>query len=209
MTEHTCNFCHEPITGNKKYCNLSCAGKMRKGVKTQVMVDFTCPTCTETTSIAESDARVRTYCSKSCSATATNPKKVSRRKVTTCRGCGDDTYNASFCSVTCSGSSLADRTLNKFLEGTSKTLIKSKKIYQYLLDRQQGGCAICNMPPIWNGKTLVFIHDHIDGNSENNSPDNIRLVCSNCDSQLDTYKSKNVGKGRHSRRMRYAEGKSS
>ena len=182
---------------------------MRKGVKTQVMVDFTCPTCNETKCIAESDARVRTYCSKSCSATGTNPKKESRRKVNICRGCGEDTYNASFCSIACNGSSLADRTLNKFLEGTSKTLIKSKKIYQYLLDRQDGGCAICKIPPIWNGKTLVFIHDHIDGNSENNSPDNIRLVCSNCDSQLDTYKSKNIGKGRHTRRMRYAEGKSS
>lgn len=182
---------------------------MRKGVKTQAMVDFTCPTCNVTKRIAESDERVRTYCSKSCSATGTNPKKKSRRKFNICRGCGENTYNASFCSLVCSTSLITDRTLNRFLEGNSKILIKSKKIYQWLLDRQDGGCAICNMPPVWNGKILVFIHDHIDGNSENNSPENIRLVCSNCDSQLDTYKSKNIGKGRHTRRMRYAEGKSS
>lgn len=50
--------------------------------------------------------------------------------------------------------------------------------------------------------------DHIDGNSENNDLDNLRLICCNCDAQTSTYKAKNIGKGRHYRRQRYAEGKS-
>ena len=33
--------------------------------------------------------------------------------------------------------------------------------------------------------------DHIDGNAANNKRDNLRCICPNCDSQLDTYKSKN------------------
>lgn len=33
--------------------------------------------------------------------------------------------------------------------------------------------------------------DHIDGNAANNFRNNYRAICSNCDSQLDTYKSKN------------------
>ena len=33
--------------------------------------------------------------------------------------------------------------------------------------------------------------DHIDGNASNNKRDNLRCICPNCDSQLDTYKSKN------------------
>ena len=37
------------------------------------------------------------------------------------------------------------------------------------------------------------IIDHIDGDATNWSIDNIRLVCSNCDSQLPTYKFKNRG----------------
>ena len=41
--------------------------------------------------------------------------------------------------------------------------------------------------------------DHIDGNSENNRLDNLRLICSNCDMQLPTYKAKNKGKGRKDR----------
>lgn len=39
-----------------------------------------------------------------------------------------------------------------------------------------------------NGKPLVFIVDHIDGKASNNRRDNLRCICPNCDSQLDTYK---------------------
>jgi len=52
------------------------------------------------------------------------------------------------------------------------------------------------------------VMDHIDGNADNNSLDNFRLVCGNCDMQLPTYKNKNKGNGRAWRRKRYAEGKS-
>ena len=38
--------------------------------------------------------------------------------------------------------------------------------------------------------------DPIDGNAENNNRENLRLVCPNCDSQLDTYKSKNKNSAR-------------
>ena len=50
--------------------------------------------------------------------------------------------------------------------------------------------------------------DHIDGNSDNWMDNNLRLVCGNCDMQLPTYKSKNLGNGRYKRRQRYLEGKS-
>jgi len=57
-------------------------------------------------------------------------------------------------------------------------------------------------------KSLYLFLDHIDGNSENNARENLRLVCPNCDSQLPTFKYRNYGNGRHKRKERYAEGKS-
>lgn len=54
---------------------------------------------------------------------------------------------------------------------------------------------------------LVLVLDHIDGDSTNRR-ENLRLVCPNCDSQLETYKMRNRGGGRYLRRVRYAEGKS-
>ena len=47
------------------------------------------------------------------------------------------------------------------------------------------------------------IIDHIDGDASNNMPDNFRLVCPNCDSQLPTFKARNTGNGRATKGMEW------
>ena len=79
---------------------------------------------------------------------------------------------------------------------------------EYIRRDQYGRCAICGLGGEWQGRALHLVLDHLDGNSDNNRRDNLRLICPNCDSQLPTFKSRNKGNGRHYRRQRYAEGKS-
>lgn len=52
-------------------------------------------------------------------------------------------------------------------------------------------CAICGQEPIWHGKPMTLILDHIDGINNNDILDNLRWVCPNCNSQLETTGSRN------------------
>lgn len=81
-------------------------------------------------------------------------------------------------------------------------------VKHYLIEAQHHACDICGSPDHWMGMTLIFVLDHIDGDSMNNGRDNLRMVCPNCDSQLPTFQSRNRGKGRYLRRERYANGQS-
>ena len=77
------------------------------------------------------------------------------------------------------------------------------RIKPYLLEEQENKCAICGCPSVWNGQPLTFVLDHKDGNWENQQKDNLRMICPNCNSQLETTKHKEKGTGRYSKRLEY------
>ena len=52
-------------------------------------------------------------------------------------------------------------------------------------------CSICGQEPIWQGKELTLILDHINGNNHDDRLENLRWVCPNCNVQLDTFCTKN------------------
>lgn len=47
-------------------------------------------------------------------------------------------------------------------------------------------CSICGQPPLWQGKELTLILDHINGICNDNRLENLRWVCPNCNQQLET-----------------------
>lgn len=91
----------------------------------------------------------------------------------------------------------------KVVAGTAS----AKTMKKYLIYKHGEKCWECGITE-WNGKQIVFELEHIDGNSQNNSEENLSLLCPNCHSQTPTYKNRNKGNGRHYRRTRYKEGKS-
>ena len=60
-------------------------------------------------------------------------------------------------------------------------------------------CSLCNITE-YNSKPIVLEVDHKDGDHSNNTIKNLRLICPNCHSQTPTYKNRNIGNGRTSRR---------
>lgn len=53
-------------------------------------------------------------------------------------------------------------------------------------------CSVCETLPTWEGEKLILVLDHINGINNDNRLKNLRFVCPNCESQLPTYKSKNI-----------------
>ena len=121
------------------------------------------------------------------------------RKICTCIHCGKEFiyksgYSNKFCCVECEKTYKHKQLYLLILNGDPSIMranYQPKNFKDDILEEQGGVCAICGMKPEWNGKELIFILDHIDGHASNNKRDNLRCICPNCDSQLETYKSKN------------------
>jgi hypothetical protein len=60
-------------------------------------------------------------------------------------------------------------------------------------------CSECGNGPVWQGKPLVLILDHKNGEHADNRQENLRLLCPNCNSQQETFAGRN--KGRYSSRQ--------
>lgn len=71
----------------------------------------------------------------------------------------------------------------------SRTYLKRRLLKDGLLKNQ---CYECGLDPEWNGKALSLQIDHINGISNDNRLDNLRILCPNCHCQTKTYAGKNI-----------------
>jgi hypothetical protein len=66
--------------------------------------------------------------------------------------------------------------------------LKARLIKEGLLENK---CYLCNSDPTWYDKPLVMVLDHINGISDDNRKENLRLLCPNCNSQQQTFAGRN------------------
>lgn len=102
----------------------------------------------------------------------------------------------------CSNKCQADFQYSLFIKRWLRTseapgLLISKHIKRYLIEKFGEQCSQCK----WNERHTVTNRvpievDHIDGNADNNSPSNLRLLCPNCHALTSSFRNLNKGKGR-------------
>ena len=71
----------------------------------------------------------------------------------------------------------------------SRNHLKKRLLKKGILENK---CSICGLGPEWNGKGIVMVLDHINGVSNDNRLENLRMVCPNCNSQLPTFAGRKI-----------------
>ena len=192
----------------KHFCSRSCSAKYNVTLQRQnvdkksqeyYLNPNRCKNCHR--AISYENKKNNKFCGHSCSAIFNNIERSEKR---ICIFCGKGTKNQRFCNKQCFSDHKIQST-KKLIEQGKK--VKDKTFKRYLVEKNGHKCQMCGIIE-WGGKPVLLILDHVNGNSEDCSFDNLRLICSNCDTLTPTYKGRNKGNGRHLRKQRYSEGKS-
>lgn len=139
-----------------------------------------------------------------------------RKNRSKCLICGKDPARAGYkyCSTACQMEFQHQSYIARWREGKVSGLqglgIVSRPVKRYLRRKFNDKCCLCGWSEINPVTGLVpLVADHTDGNWRNNSENNLRLICPNCDSLTPTYAGLNRGNGRKNRALskRAKEGK--
>jgi hypothetical protein len=106
-----------------------------------------------------------------------------------------------YCSIQCQNEYQYKVRVKEWLvEGKDWKGMIPNWVRRHLAEKFGCKCSVCGIDE-YNRLPIVLECDHIDGNHTNNSIGNLRLICPNCHSQTPTYKNRNKGNGRPSRKM--------
>ena len=140
--------------------------------------------------------RRRVFCNAACYAKyKTVLKVIPRPKLPPkkCNNCENPVKSRKqdYCSQKCNVEQTYKETIRLWLSeeysGTTNGVL-SKTVRRYLIEQAGNKCSQCGWGEVHSvtGKVPVQI-DHINGDSTDNSPNNLRVLCPNCHSLTSTY----------------------
>lgn len=218
-----CKYCGKEFvqSKNENFCSKSCAGKFNVSKSKEVSVRKTkenkqiyetnpsyCKNCGKELPY---DKRHNKFCGKTCAVIYNNSercrKRETKKEFRVCLNCGKTLMKrqVKFCSIKCQKEYEFNVKVQQVDETGVFPAVKCKftdinevdrRFVRHYLEYKYGHkCSICGLTH-WLGNPIMLIVDHIDGDIENYKVENYRLVCSNCDATLPTYKNKNRSKGK-------------
>jgi hypothetical protein len=162
------------------------------------------------TAISYAKRNLNRYCSRKCAHAVNNPLKPEKtEKINSiCEHCSTEFRHKkegrtrSFCSQVCYLKNQTEQNMQRMLEGTCSGPI----VKRHLIELHGNRCLDPECTWDFIKRPINVELEHIDGNSSNNTLENCTLLCPNCHSLTDTYKWKNLGKGRKTlRKLKAAE----
>ena len=101
-----------------------------------------------------------------------------------CKDCGEEFDD---------GLKLAGHHYRLHIGRKTTDMVAPGTIKRFLIEIRGRRCEHCKNDK-WNDQPIPITLDHIDGNSDNNVEENLKLLCPNCHAQTPTYGGRNVGR---------------
>ena len=146
--------------------------------------------------------RRKVFCSPKCHSEFKKQKmkdnKIRKRNTLYCLNCGKELegHRNKYCNNQCQQEfqykEYIEKWKNGMVNGITGEYQLSKNIKRYIKEKFDNKCCECG----WNkinpttGNSPLEVH-HIDGNYQNNKEENLTLLCPNCHSLTENYKSLN------------------
>lgn len=196
----TCLFCGNQFNqkhSTQKFCSLICANKNTASVtkeKARRKRLRDCPQCGNTFDPGRGNGRQR-FCSHSCAGKFNNVGR--KRTPNKCVFCQSDFIKrkVDYCSHKCRQQHEIELWLAGKLDG-NRTYTHATFVRRGVEQRDGLVCSLCDIVASRPEVATVLQLDHIDGNWQNNSPSNVRLLCPTCHALTETWGARNMGNGR-------------